>query len=156
MSEGFMERLDLENSPAQYVAQNLISEINENSDLTYDEEVVDEGFTIGPHSFEEKNGQLVKATMEGYKRESLVEIQELPFGPVKATTRVYDSPYEAFDKRTVSIGVEEPNRHRIDGGQEAQQAIYDQIREDWDVEEADKAEEIELRDSLILEYSWNW
>ena len=95
------------------------------------------------------------ATVEGYERESLVEIEELPFGPVKVSTRVYDSPSEVFDKRNLSIEVEEPNQHRVDGSQKAQQAFYEQIREDWDVD-ADKSMEIKIDESFILEYSWTW
>lgn len=61
-----MKVLDFEDAPAQYVAQNLIFEIGENSELTYEEEVLDDGFITGPNSFEEQG----LATQEGYQRES--------------------------------------------------------------------------------------
>lgn len=149
-----MNSIDLEHDPTQYVAQNLISEIGENSDLTYHEQSFDENFVTGPSSLEEQNGEIVMATMEGYERTSQIDIEELPYESVEVTVKVFDSPAKSHDERKAYIGVELPSEHRQGDSQKARQAFYDQIREDLDFESADRARESEMDDSLILEYSW--
>jgi hypothetical protein len=150
-----MVELDLERDPAHYVAHNLISEIAASSESDYDEDLVEEKAVTGPAVVEEWDGQMVRAKMEGYKRESRVKIDDLT--ELNVSTRVYDSPTDYFDKRWVSIEVEEPNPDQVDGHQDVQEEFYNQVKDDWNVEDTDKKREWETpSDSLILEYAYTW